>query len=158
AACEAAGVELIVDCVADKASAMEIRWGKMLRRYAHRVCVVPARINHGDNSLSIRRGASRAALDNTQPPCLGSGLQGRALCSGATRTVVRDPMEGIPEVHAIAANLAAFADWGRSGARTALLWPTRSFRAHYNPRAHRFVRWVDEDLLRTAHYLETLHF
>lgn len=158
AACDERSVDFVVGCVVDKASAMEVRWGKMLRRYAHRVSVVPADIGERDNSLSIRRAASRAALDDTCPPYMESGVQGRALCSGATQTVVPESLALSPEINVYAANFGALADWGKSGARTALLWPTRSFRLHYNPRAHRLVRWVEEDMLRTAHYLETLHF
>ena len=47
---------------------------------------------------------------------------------------------------------------GRSGARVALLWPSRSSWAHHHPRGHRFARWVEEDLYATALMLDDLHF
>lgn len=47
---------------------------------------------------------------------------------------------------------------GRSGARVALLWPSRSMWAHHHPRGHRFTRWVEEDLYATALMLDDLHF
>ena len=46
----------------------------------------------------------------------------------------------------------------KSGARVGVLWPLRSLRAHYNPRGHRFTRWVEEDVRATAKLLDELHF
>lgn len=47
---------------------------------------------------------------------------------------------------------------GRSAARVGLLWPQRSAWAHHNPKGHRFVRWVEEDLQATASLLDELHY
>ncbi len=47
---------------------------------------------------------------------------------------------------------------GRSDARVGLLWPQRSAWAHHNPKGHRFVRWVEEDLQATAGLLDELHY
>jgi hypothetical protein len=91
----------------------------------------------------------------------------QGVTSSASYAVSAFPAESVLS-QPFSAHLAQFNDYcgrcgtlaaqGRSGARVALLWPQRSFRTHFNPRGHRLVRWVEEDLRSTINLLEELHF
>ena len=61
---------------------------------------------------------------------------------------------------AIAAYTARISDvlgCGKSAARVGVLWPGRSLHAHHHPKAHRFVRWIEEDIAATMQMLDSLH-
>jgi hypothetical protein len=156
AACDERKLDLAVSYAPDRPSALEMRWGETVRRYADRIAVV-SDVDAAQPAIALRQAGSYAALDRREAP-LAAPYDGVALCASAGAALAREEDAGDAVSNAYLARCGALAAWGRSGARTALLWPTRSLRSHYNPRAHRFVRWVENDLLQTARFLETLHF
>lgn len=93
-----------------------------------------------------------------------SAAQAALVAVGDASTRVAASVLAQPRAAAIAAfnrELAQFCgalQGSESGAQVGVLWPLRSLRAHYNPRGHRFTRWVEEDVCATAKLLDELHF
>lgn len=84
------------------------------------------------------------------------------LHAGANAFETAENVSGDARNEELSANYLArnceFLTAGKGAARVAVLWPKSSLHAHHHPRAHRFVRWVEEDLAATMQLLNSLHF
>ena len=83
------------------------------------------------------------------------------LHAGANAFEAAENVSGDARNEELSANYLArnceFLTAGKCAARVAVLWPERSLHAHHHPKAHRFVRWVEEDLAATMQLLDSLH-
>lgn len=162
AACDQSRVQLNATIQAASPSHLSARWGDTLRRFVDVVSIVPGSTT-SQTETALRWVASSCALSGVVPPhAVQAVLEDDSFLVGAARIECAEETTLSPSVVAARnthwAARSAQLSMTSNAARVALLWPQNSLSAHYNPRAHRYVRWVEHDFERTTHFLETLHF